>query len=37
MLKAVGLRAIPVIATTDGRILMEPSNGELEALVASLG
>lgn len=37
MLKAAGLPAIPVIATTDGRILMEPSNGELEALVASLG
>ncbi len=35
-LKAAGLRAIPVIATTDGRILMEPSNGELDVLVASL-
>jgi len=35
-LKAAGLRAIPVIATTDGRILMEPSNGELRELVASL-
>ena len=36
MLKAAGLPAIPVIATTHGGILMEPSNGELAALVASL-
>jgi glutaredoxin len=35
-LKAAGLPAIPVIATTDGRILMEPSNRELDELVASL-
>jgi mycoredoxin len=37
MLAAAGLRAIPVIATPDGRILMEPSNSELSVLVASLG
>jgi mycoredoxin len=37
MLAAAGLRAIPVIATADGRILMEPSNAELRALVESLG
>lgn len=36
MLAAAGLRAIPVIATTDGRILMEPSNAELQRLVESL-
>jgi len=36
MLRAAGLRAIPVIATTDGRVLMEPSNAQLRRLVASL-
>ena len=36
MLTAAGLRAIPVIATADGRVLMEPSNAELRALVESL-
>lgn len=35
-LRAAGLRAIPVIATADGRVVMEPSNAELRALVASL-
>jgi len=37
MLAAAGLRAIPVIATVDGRVLMEPSNAELGRLVASVG
>lgn len=37
MLAAAGLRAIPVIATPDGRVLMEPSNSELAELVGSLG
>lgn len=37
MLAAAGLRAIPVIVTTDGRVLMEPSNLELRGLVDSLG
>jgi len=36
MLAAAGLRAIPVIATVDGRILVEPSNAELRGLVESL-
>lgn len=36
MLAAAGLRAIPVIATPDGRVLMEPSNAQLAVLVASL-
>ena len=36
MLRAAGLRAIPVIATTDGRVLMEPTNAELRILVESL-
>lgn len=36
MLAAAGLRAIPVIATADGRVLMEPSNAELRGLVESL-
>ncbi len=36
MLRAAGLRAIPVIATPDGRVLMEPSNAELRVLVESL-
>ncbi len=36
MLAAAGLRAIPVIATADGRVLMEPSDAELRALVESL-
>lgn len=37
MLAAAGLRAIPVIASPDGRILMEPSNSQLAELVTSLG
>jgi mycoredoxin len=37
MLRAAGLRAIPVIATVDGRFLMEPSNAQLRDLVESLG
>ncbi|MCJ7712698.1 MAG: glutathione S-transferase N-terminal domain-containing protein [Chloroflexi bacterium] len=37
MLTAAGLRAIPVIATPDGRVLIEPSNAELRVLVESLG
>jgi len=36
MLAAAGYRAIPVIATPDGRFLMEPSNTELNRLVQSL-
>ena len=36
MLAAAGLGAIPVIATVDGRILVEPSNVELRGLVESL-
>ncbi len=36
MLAAAGLRAIPVIATPDGRVLVEPSNADLGRLVASL-
>ncbi len=36
MLAAAGYRAIPVIATPDGRFLMEPSNTELTRLVQSL-
>ncbi|MEO6207007.1 MAG: glutaredoxin domain-containing protein [Candidatus Limnocylindrales bacterium] len=36
MLTAAGLRSIPVIATADGRILVEPSNAELRVLVESL-
>lgn len=35
-LAAAGLRSIPVIATVDGRILIEPSNVELRGLVESL-
>lgn len=35
-LAAAGLRAIPVIATPDGRILVEPSNPALAELIASL-
>jgi len=37
MLSAAGLRAIPVIATAEGRVLMEPTNAELRRLVESLG
>lgn len=37
MVTAAGLRAIPVIATPDGRVLMEPSSAELRVLVESLG
>jgi hypothetical protein len=36
MLRAAGLRAIPVIATTDGRVLVEPTNAQLRDLVGSL-
>ncbi len=36
MLAAAGLRSIPIIATVDGRILVEPSNAELRGLVDSL-
>lgn len=36
MLAAAGLRAIPVIATQDGKVLVEPSNAELARLVESL-
>lgn len=31
MLSAAGLRAIPVIMAPDGRMLVEPSNAELQA------
>jgi mycoredoxin len=36
MLKAAGLPAIPVIATPDGRVLVEPSNAQMAELVASI-
>jgi len=36
ILAAAGYRAISVIATPDGRFLMEPSNTELTRLVQSL-
>ena len=33
LLDAAGIRAIPVVATPDGRILIEPSPSELDAVI----
>ena len=33
LLDAAGIRAIPVVVTPDGRILIEPSPSELDALI----
>lgn len=33
LLSTAGYRAIPVVVTPDGRVLIEPSNAELDALV----
>jgi len=33
LLSNAGYRAIPVVVTPDGRVLIEPSNAELDALV----
>ena len=34
LLDAAGIRAIPVVVTPDGRILIEPSPSELDAAIA---
>ena len=33
-LDAAGIRAIPVVVTPDGRIMIEPSRSELDAVIA---
>ena len=33
-LDAAGIRAIPVVVTPDGRVMIEPSGSELDALIA---
>ena len=37
MIDASGIRSIPVIITPGGEVFIEPSNDELDRMVASLG
>lgn len=35
LLDSAGIRAIPVVVTSDGRVLIEPSTVELDAMLAA--